>query len=703
MLNLQRLNDLKFVRKIQGGFLTLAAIAFLVILVVSFQLKSLVGAKDDIFNKYVIPKQQMNQINHNFQKIQFIMLQCSMPSFSGKFGQNVADYNKAKKTVDMLVDSLQKAELEGSFGRDMKEVKAIWGDYKMMVADAILSAAVTQNFEMAADIATTSGEEVGQKLNAKFDKIGIDMEKSAETIAADAESTGSRAIMVVLIGSIFSVAVLVFCVIYMAPAIVKPINRLKEVVREFTLGNYNVEIQKTSKDEIGELTDMLIEHREAQKEKVEAAIQIAAGNMSKVRVASEKDSLAIAFNKEVETIESILREAEVLIKANQEGDLKVRCDSSRFTGEFAKLIEGINAIVDSITAPVQESNNILATLAQGDFTRKVESDYKGDYKEIKENVNMVVDSLNSALIEVANSAAAVASSSTQISSSSEEMAAGAQEQTNQAAEVASSVEEMTKTILESNKNAELAAKTSKESSENAKNGVLKVEETKKGIDKIAESSAKTARIITSLAKQTDQIGEITQVIDDIADQTNLLALNAAIEAARAGEQGRGFAVVADEVRKLAERTTKATKEIADTIKTIQNEAKDADRSMEESNMAVQDGIRLTEEVADALRQILAGADKVSDIVAQVASASEQQSNAAEQISRNIEGISSVTQQSAAGIQQIAHAAEDLSRLTVNLQQLVGKFHLAQQTEAFYNRLNSGVKGDYSLLNSPSYS
>ncbi|HEX3074447.1 MAG TPA: methyl-accepting chemotaxis protein, partial [Ignavibacteriales bacterium] len=207
-----------------------------------------------------------------------------------------------------------------------------------------------------------------------------------------------------------------------------------------------------------------------------------------------------------------------------------------------------------------------------------------------------------------------------------------------------------------------------------KHGAEKIEETNKGINRIVVSSKDTANIITSLAKKTEQIGEITQVIDDIADQTNLLALNAAIEAARAGEQGRGFAVVADEVRKLAERTTKATKEIADTIKAIQKEAKNADDSMVTATHAVQEGMDLTNEVAVVLNEILTGSEKVSSIVTQVALASEQQATAAEEISKNIEGISSVTQQTSSGIQQIARAAEDLNRLTVNLQELVTQFN-----------------------------
>jgi methyl-accepting chemotaxis protein len=192
----------------------------------------------------------------------------------------------------------------------------------------------------------------------------------------------------------------------------------------------------------------------------------------------------------------------------------------------------------------------------------------------------------------------------------------------------------------------------------------------KRIAQVVEVSAGTVK---ELGKSSDQIGEIIGVIDDIADQTNLLALNAAIEAARAGEQGRGFAVVADEVRKLAERTTKATKEIAGMIKKIQSDTAGAVASMEEGTAEVKQGMKLADRAGASLQEIVGVSQKVTDMVTQIAAASEEQSSASEQISKNVEGISKVTGETAQGTQQIARAAEDLNRLTDNLQRLIEQF------------------------------
>lgn len=327
------------------------------------------------------------------------------------------------------------------------------------------------------------------------------------------------------------------------------------------------------------------------------------------------------------------------------------------------------------TESVHEMLGEMTKFSAGDLTVQLQSDNDDEVGKFYAEFNKALESIRNLLHSLIETINATATASNQISSSSEEMAAGSEEQSAQTAEVAGAIEEMTKTIFETTKNSSAAAEAAKNSGAIAKEGGKVVEETIIGMNRVAEVVKQSAEMVHTLGKSSDRIGEIVQVIDDIADQTNLLALNAAIEAARAGEQGRGFAVVADEVKKLAERTTKATKEIATMIKQIQKDTAGAVESMEKGTVEVEKGKELADKAGHSLRLIIQGSDEVVNISTQVAAASEEQSATAEEISKNIEAISNVTGESSAGVQQIARAAEDLNRLTLSLQELISKFKL----------------------------
>jgi methyl-accepting chemotaxis protein len=292
-------------------------------------------------------------------------------------------------------------------------------------------------------------------------------------------------------------------------------------------------------------------------------------------------------------------------------------------------------------------------------------------------LNGMKNNLRDMIQSIAGTAEHVASASEEISSSAAQQAQGAETQKDQTTQVSTAMQEMSSTVAQVSENSNHAAEASRQAAETARHGGSIVDDTLGKMRAIAEAVRATAKKVDELGKSSDQIGRIVGAIDDIADQTNLLALNAAIEAARAGEQGRGFAVVADEVRKLAERTTSATKEIAQMIQNIQDETRVAVSAMEAGTSQAEEGVKSTAQAGDSLKEIIRMAEQVGEMIAHIATAATQQSSATEQVNQNMDQIARLVKESAVGSQQSAKACQDLSGLALDLQKMVGNFRLDQ--------------------------
>ena len=342
--------------------------------------------------------------------------------------------------------------------------------------------------------------------------------------------------------------------------------------------------------------------------------------------------------------------------------------------EIGGLADAFRQLIDYM----RELSEAAGSISRNDLTIRV--DPKSEKDVLGNAFQTMIHNLSAIVSQLGGSAGEVASAATEVSSAAEQISRTSQEQEQQVAQVTTAVEEMTATIVESSKNAGEATEGSRGAAETAGNGGQIVQETIEGMNRISTVVRESAENIGKLAQSADQIGEIIGVIDDIADQTNLLALNAAIEAARAGEQGRGFAVVADEVRKLAERTGKATGEITDMIKGIQQGTTEAVTSMETGTKEVDAGRDLADKAGSSLNEVVTGAQSVMDMIAQIATATEEQSAAAEQISKNIENVSSASRESASGATQAATAAEQLSRNAEGLQEIVARFKVSTSSE-----------------------
>ncbi len=291
------------------------------------------------------------------------------------------------------------------------------------------------------------------------------------------------------------------------------------------------------------------------------------------------------------------------------------------------------------------------------------------------SINDMSQSLKTLVREASSASDEVASASMQIAASSAEMSQGMGDQNKQVTQIASAIEQMSASIVEVARKSGEAAANAEQSGQMAQTGGEVVNQTIEGMQAISEAVSASAASVTELGKRGEQIGAIIEVINDIADQTNLLALNAAIEAARAGEHGRGFAVVADEVRKLADRTTKATEEIAGSIKAIQTETQDAVARMNAGTEQVTRGVDRATEAGQSLQQIVTSATEVSGMIQSIAAAAQQQSAASEQVSRTVQSIGAIAAQAEEGANQAAEAVTGLAQRSANLQSMLSRFRI----------------------------
>lgn len=328
-----------------------------------------------------------------------------------------------------------------------------------------------------------------------------------------------------------------------------------------------------------------------------------------------------------------------------------------------------------IARSMAKSVSIANALAEGDLTVQVEVDSKDETGQLLLAMKHMVHNLSEMIFKTVDISSGIASASNQLHSTSVQIATGAEEVASQAGTVATASEEMSATSSDIARNCTMAAEASRQTTDSANVGAKVVSETIAGMTVIADRVKQTSKTIEALGARSDQIGEIVGTIEDIADQTNLLALNAAIEAARAGEQGRGFAVVADEVRALAERTTRATKEIGGMIKAIQKETGEAVRAMEDGVHEVEKGAISSQKSGQALEEILERIHEVTMQVNQIATAAEQQTATTTEVTNNIQQITGVVNETAKGAEETANAASQLANQAQELQNLVRRFRL----------------------------
>ena len=372
------------------------------------------------------------------------------------------------------------------------------------------------------------------------------------------------------------------------------------------------------------------------------------------------------------------------VSASEQGLLSSRSTSTQVTaiiltfGAIAAVVSLLLAwlIPSQIGSSLRRIGAVAAVAASGDLTVRSTQSGNDEVGQLGSAINTMLTDFQRSVAHISGAAAQLATASEEMSSITEQATRGAKRQQGDVDQVATAMHEMSTTVLEVARNAERAAHSARDADEVAKTAAQAAVEATAGINTLVGEIDKASTAINQLDVDSQHIGKVLEVIRGIADQTNLLALNAAIEAARAGEQGRGFAVVADEVRTLASRTQQSTQEIQGMIERLQSGAKNAVKVMEQARAQGKMGTEQVARTSASLTSIAGAVVVMRDMNAQIASAAEEQSAVAEEINRNLIDIRQVAAETAQGSEQTASASQDVARLAIDLEASTAHFKIS---------------------------
>ncbi|MFH0968637.1 MAG: methyl-accepting chemotaxis protein [Methanobacteriota archaeon] len=694
------IDNIKIGKKLVGSFLIIAAIVGIVAILGYSNMNTINEEMTGMYNDRLIPIQNIGATNAKLFEIRgdfykYLLLPDEQANLKKKFDTDIA-------TVNTMMGEYRSQTLLDSEKSELAKFDTSWATYQQLIQENRGLWDTGKKEEVLVSLTTgplqLARKEVGQSMNNLIQINQIE----AERVKNGADTTFKDSSLTLTIIGIIGVIAALFLGILISRGITGPLNQAGQMLQEMGKGHLGKRLGMNRKDEIGMMAKTMDTFADYLQEEVIASLKhIASGEKAEpITESDDQDEIAPALNQMIHTLNALLDQLGILIQEAKEGKLRARGDGTRFIGMYRDLVLGINNMLDAITIPLNETLRVAERYAQVDFDARFDENLivKGDLLELKEKINQVGEHVGTelkaviedisgqveSLTESAESAAAtveeVASGASLIAENVSNVQNNAASTQNSVQQVLTAMEELSTSVSTVAAKVESVSRLSQEADSTSTQGVQKSAVAEVGINAINGAVNDVGAIITEIRGQMNEIGKIVEIISNIADQTNLLALNAAIEAARAGDAGMGFAVVANEVKTLAQDSQGSAENIAKIITALQRQSEKAATAMNQATTEVSKGSAAITDTITFFRSIAAQTGEISMHMTEVASLTEEEAAAVEEITASISevktisdatakealGASAASEEAAVALKQIAEMQVILAQAAVSI-------------------------------------